>query len=269
MRDVAVHDLDDLAAEVAALEAAERTVAPALRARLERRRRTLEAWLDVEIHRCAEVGVPRARAGVGCSRPGTQPSRKDLTMEVVQRSGKASGRAPRANISVEIEDRDGDIIRVAGIDTAAFERNPVVLFSHDHNALPIGRATSLRRSGNALVAEWEWAQSPRAQEIREAWETGFISGTSIGFIPLQSTPRGKGQGRIIERSELLEFSVVSIPANAAALAASVRANAAAKAAREAAPAISTWLAAELVKLERQGRIGLSRGRGGALEIEVA
>jgi hypothetical protein len=44
----------------------------------------------------------------------------------------------------------------------------------------------------------------------------MLSACSVGFIPLESVPR-KGGGYTIKRWSLLEFSVVSVPANPGAL----------------------------------------------------
>jgi hypothetical protein len=52
--------------------------------------------------------------------------------------------------------------------------------------------------------------------VRTLWEHGFLNAASVGFTPKAGTPTGKGGTRYTEW-ELLEFSIVPIPANADAL----------------------------------------------------
>jgi hypothetical protein len=52
--------------------------------------------------------------------------------------------------------------------------------------------------------------------VRRLWELGFLNAASVGFTPKAGTPTGKGGTRYTEW-ELLEFSIVPIPANADAL----------------------------------------------------
>jgi HK97 family phage prohead protease len=115
--------------------------------------------------------------------------------------------------------RDGARLRIDGLDTSAFKQNPVVLWDHGQDdrrgAEPIGRATSLRKRGGELVATVEWAEDEFAQRIREKVEHGYLNAASLGFdaqeIDRRATPPE------IARSEMLEFSIVSVPADTGAL----------------------------------------------------
>ncbi|WP_259126043.1 HK97 family phage prohead protease [Salinibacter ruber] len=115
--------------------------------------------------------------------------------------------------------RDGARLRIDGLDTSAFEQNPVVLWDHGQDdrrgAEPIGRATSLRKRGGELVATVEWAEDEFAQRIAEKVENGYLNAASLGFdaqeIDRHATPPE------IARSEMLEFSIVSVPADTGAL----------------------------------------------------
>lgn len=118
-------------------------------------------------------------------------------------------------------DRMGDIVVQDGIDLSAYRNNPIVLWSHDPEK-PIGRATSIGVSGGKLVADVEFAPqgiSPKADEICGLAKAGIINAVSIGFQPVEYEPvdpkRPYGAQRFL-KSELMEFSFVSIPANTGA-----------------------------------------------------
>jgi HK97 family phage prohead protease len=112
----------------------------------------------------------------------------------------------------------GDIIRQDGWDLKAYRNNPVVLFGHDH-AQPIGRAHNVRIDKGNLAADFEFAPeevNPFAAQVGRMVEAGFLKAVSVGFRPLEAKPMKSG-GLEFTKSELLEISVVSVPANAEAL----------------------------------------------------
>lgn len=115
-------------------------------------------------------------------------------------------------------DRQGDIIEVAGIDLRAFKANPVILRDHDPSR-PVARASSIGVVAERLQAVAAFPAAginPDSDQTLGLIRAGVLSGVSIGFIPKKTQPLGRGGLRITE-SELLEFSFVAIPANAAAL----------------------------------------------------
>lgn len=121
--------------------------------------------------------------------------------------------------SDESRDRMGDVVRADGWDLTNFRRNPVALFQHDHNQ-PIGRVHNARIEGRRLMAEIEFMPdvvSPFTAGIGRMVKEGFLSAVSVGFRPLASAPM-KGGGIEFLRQELLELSVVSIPALPSAIA---------------------------------------------------
>lgn len=137
--------------------------------------------------------------------------------------------------SDETPDRMGDVIKVAGWNLTTYKRNPVILWGHDtSNVPPIGRATNVRRSvmedgKPALLASVEFAP-PEAHEfadtIYQLSKGGFLNAVSVGFMPLEAeeaTEKEKAElgmppyGVIYSSADLLEISVVSVPANPSAL----------------------------------------------------
>lgn len=117
-------------------------------------------------------------------------------------------------ISTADIDRAGESITQAGMDTALYMKNPVVLWAHDYYALPIGICDSVELADDKLVAKGRFAPAdanPYAQQVRKLYELGIIRATSVGFIVKEM------EGNIITKAELLEFSFVPVPANPYAL----------------------------------------------------
>lgn len=119
--------------------------------------------------------------------------------------------------------RDGMSVDLDGMDFSNYEKNPVVLYAHDHmgrtdsGGLPIGRTLSLARtSAGEIRAEFDFlAGDAFAERVRNAWERGFLRGASIGWRPVETRPSGRGVRAV--RSELLEWSIVAVPADPDAL----------------------------------------------------
>ena len=145
--------------------------------------------------------------------------------ELGRRDGASDGasgeRGLRVTISTRRQDRHGDILEPGGAQVAAFLKNPVVLWAHEHRSLPIGRVKTLTREGEALKAEVVFAETPFAQEVHGLYASGFLKAWSVGFLPLEWEVLEDGEGRFegyhIRSWELVELSAVPVPANAEAL----------------------------------------------------
>jgi HK97 family phage prohead protease len=117
----------------------------------------------------------------------------------------------------------GDVINPQGWDTKNFLKNPVALFAHDSSSPPIGRVRRTYVSGDRFMGDIEFA----ARETYEFADTiyrlvidGFIRACSVGFMPIEwqwAEEKSRPGGIDFERQELLEISVVPVPANANAL----------------------------------------------------
>jgi len=111
-------------------------------------------------------------------------------------------------------DRQGDSVDQTGWELKNFNKNPVLLWAHDYSALPIGKVVSAQVVKGKLVADFIFATAeanPVAQQIKKLYEEGIVNASSVGFIPLER------EGNIITRAELLELSLVPVPANQEAL----------------------------------------------------
>lgn len=133
-------------------------------------------------------------------------------------------------------DRMGDVIRVEGWDTTDFARNPIALYQHNHD-VPLGRSPAHTKDVGAgkLWGDIAFASEGSDLYIDSRWKLvkeGILRATSVGFmpddvrVPTKDERRDLGMGEfgvIFERQSLLEISIVTVPANADALGASVRA----------------------------------------------
>ena len=119
-------------------------------------------------------------------------------------------------------DRYSDIIDQRGWDTRNFEKNPVVLLNHDSSELPIGKGNVSIKNGQLVIDVEFDDQDPKAQEVKRKAQNGFMNAVSVGFRPLESKARYElpkdnkyygTKGTYFSKAELLEVSIVTIPAN--------------------------------------------------------
>jgi HK97 family phage prohead protease len=125
-------------------------------------------------------------------------------------------------------DRFGDIVDPKGWEYASFLRHPIALFNHNAD-FPVGIWKNIRvddalRGHLALAPK---GTSARIDEIRALVDAGILKAVSVGFKSIKSEPIhpdsgrgdpfGFGPKRYLQQ-ELVECSLVSIPANPNALA---------------------------------------------------
>ncbi len=121
--------------------------------------------------------------------------------------------------------RDGVSVDIDGMDFSNYRKNPVVLFAHDYSGrtessgLPIGRTVSLGRTHDGRIrADFEFLSGdPFADRVRNAWNRGFLRAASIGWKAIEARPSERGRGLRIVKSELIEWSIVAVPADPDAL----------------------------------------------------
>jgi HK97 family phage prohead protease len=147
---------------------------------------------------------------------------------IVHKEHRSAGAGLGFVLSDESVDRMGDVIRSAGWRLDSFKRNPIALFGHQ-SSFPIGTWKSLHidSTKKALVGELEFAPagtSARIDELRGLVKAGILRAVSVGFRELQSQPRRDNEGHVVglefTSQELVEASLVSVPANSNALAVS-------------------------------------------------
>lgn len=136
------------------------------------------------------------------------------------KEGEDTSRSILFCASSEARDRDGDIVLAEGWDFDEFMDNPIFLWMHNQNELPVGRVKALHTADAHVYAEVEFAPvevNPRGEQLLQAYKGGFLNAVSVGFKPLEYEPTQDGKGFKIMKQELIELSAVTIPANTDAL----------------------------------------------------
>jgi HK97 family phage major capsid protein/HK97 family phage prohead protease len=121
-------------------------------------------------------------------------------------------------LSDATKDRMGDVIEPKGWVLENFKSNPMALFNHNSN-FPIGHWEDVKVQGGRLIGKLKLAArgtSDRIDEIISLVEQGILRAVSVGFAPIERKPLDDGGVRFTKQ-ELLETSLVSIPANPAAV----------------------------------------------------
>lgn len=121
-----------------------------------------------------------------------------------------------AIFSTEDKDRHGDIV-LQNWELDNFKQNPVILNSHNYDDAQevIGKALDIWVNNGKLQGRIQFAvnENPKAKVIFDLYAGGYLNAFSVGFIPKEFDNE-----ETILKSELLEISAVSVPANALALA---------------------------------------------------
>ena len=135
--------------------------------------------------------------------------------------GETVGNIASATITTNDLDRQGEIVEPDGLSLTNYLANPIVLYGHAYggvDSIPVGRAVSMEviHSGDkkSLKADWEWQGddvTPLISAVKKSWERGFLNTVSIGFMVNEYDKNA------ITKSELMEFSIVPVPANPQAL----------------------------------------------------
>ena len=113
-------------------------------------------------------------------------------------------------------DSYGDTIERGAFSGTLEQRNrmPLMLFGHNPGRV-IGKWLSLAEDSKGLIAEGEFTPGHSdAQNALASLKHGAIDGLSIGFrIPKGGAEEKSGGGRIITDIDLVEISVVTMPAD--------------------------------------------------------
>lgn len=121
-------------------------------------------------------------------------------------------------------DRDGEVVEPSGVILDNYVKNPVVLWAHGfemERRPPIGRILpeTIVKTTDYLDADVVFdINDPFARLIESKIRSGFINCGSIGFRPhlvdTNRTDKLPGQQGVTHKEwELLEFSIVPVPAN--------------------------------------------------------
>lgn len=130
---------------------------------------------------------------------------------------KASDGSFTAIASTNSVDRHGEVVDNNGWDLKAFKKNPVILWGHDHSepAIGVSKKTWIEGTGKSaklMIQPLLHDVTEKARAVKALVEMGVIKTLSVGFKPLESP-----DGVTFTKNELLEVSMVNVPANADAM----------------------------------------------------
>lgn len=129
-------------------------------------------------------------------------------------------------MSDESVDSYDDVIEAAGWKLTRFKgqhANPVALYGHDQSRLPIGIWENVLIEAGRLLGRLKLAEpgtSAFIDAIRSLLAQKILRAVSVGFLPIayEARPGSKKGGYVYTAAELIECSVVAVPANAHATA---------------------------------------------------
>lgn len=136
-------------------------------------------------------------------------------METRQVSAEYKGNDLSFIMSTDTLDRYGDTVNPDGWDLDNFHKNPIALFNHNHNQV-IGKWANVRVEGGALKGELKLAEvgtSELVDTLHKLVEQDILKAVSVGFKPIEHTYDDETYGVNFYKQELLECSLVSVPAN--------------------------------------------------------
>lgn len=108
-------------------------------------------------------------------------------------------------------DRMGDEILPGAFKSA---KAPLPLLAFHRPDDPVGVWEEVKETGAGLQVKGRLLieDLPRAREVRALVKSGAVTGLSIGFMTKSASAR-RGGGRTIKAVELVEISIVSVPAH--------------------------------------------------------
>jgi HK97 family phage prohead protease len=159
----------------------------------------------------------------------SRPVRRSVPSGIQYREVRAAEITGPDTLSVvasdETVDRYGDVLRVSGWDLSGYKKNPIVLFAHEAR-YPVG-TSKVRIDGKQLIADITLAEpgtSDIVDAVRALVRQKILKAVSVGFQPTKEPNEIKDPdtnkwtgGYEFVGQELLENSIVSIPANPNAL----------------------------------------------------
>jgi len=156
----------------------------------------------------------------------------DTPLEHQFRQAKDPSRVRRFRATDDTVDRYGEVVLARGVDFSNFAKAPRLMQFHEYNMWPIGKIVAAGVVGEEMLMDAEFDPAhidEQADMILAKIDHETVNTGSIGFIPAEggiAFPSGKnsdeekdlferypGVRRIYTKWELLEFSIVPIPAN--------------------------------------------------------
>ena len=151
-------------------------------------------------------------------------------MVVTEARQAEDGSPHRMVIAANERSRNQDEINLAGVRFDNYRKNPVVLWNHDASprllaaappsgGIPIAKTLEIGHDEEGrIVASFEFnSNDPFAARVENAWNNGFLRAASIHYLPTRIVEVKDARGRVervrIEESDLLEWSLLPLPAD--------------------------------------------------------
>ena len=151
-------------------------------------------------------------------------------MVVTEARQTEDGSGHRMVIAANELSRNGDDLNLRGISFKDYRKNPVVLWAHNtYSGIPIAKTLKIGHDDQGrIVADFEFnSDNEFASRVENAWNGGFIRAASIHYIPTKVVEVRNEAGSVerlrVEESELLEWSLVPVPADPDSVRAAARA----------------------------------------------
>jgi hypothetical protein len=133
-------------------------------------------------------------------------------------------------ISTIYQDRDQEVVPPSALETdiEVYKQNPILILSHNHKSLPIGKALDIKFNSDHVWAKYYITKNPIGDEVLQLAHEGILNGFSSGFVPLEfkenpqahevpsialKTSLGRKTKKLYKRCELVEVSMLAIPSN--------------------------------------------------------
>ena len=105
-----------------------------------------------------------------------------------------------------------DYFDLSKMDVSEYMKNPVVLYNHRRDILPIGKTTELFQDGDVWRAKFKLDPGDEfAQQVDKKWDDGYLQAASIGAIV--KWDENTGEPYLV----LKEWSITPTPADGSAL----------------------------------------------------
>lgn len=141
-------------------------------------------------------------------------------ISIVSKERDNSSNTYQITASTSDVDRHGEIVDIDGIDIERFKSSPRILANHEQSIesiIGIADADTIKKVGGKLKMSIKFASdiSPLAEVAEKLVKGGYLNTLSIGFISKAvEMKRIKGVDVLVHtKSELLEVSLVAVPAN--------------------------------------------------------
>ena len=151
-------------------------------------------------------------------------------MVVTEARQTEDGSAHRMVIAANELSRNGDELNLRGISFKNYRKNPVVLWAHDsYQGIPIAKTVKIGHDEQGRIeADFQFNSDDEfAARVENGWNNGFIRSASIRYLPTKVVEVRNEEGKVerlrVEESELLEWSLVPVPADPDSVRAAARA----------------------------------------------